>query len=123
MTNRTLAVSRSAARKQSRGLMRYPMDLWSVAWVQLTLLVSLLPFVVDIPMGWQLALAVPVFFFRTTCPYLQHNQGHLGVFWRPLFNHIYDIQLALMTGYVTSLWELQHSRGHHRHYLTPQHDP
>jgi fatty acid desaturase len=74
--------------------------------------------------NWQLAVVgLPLFFFRSSCAYLQHNQGHLPAFWSKPLNWIYDIELGLMTGYVTPVWELHHARGHHRYYLTPEKDP
>jgi beta-carotene hydroxylase len=105
-----------------RGLVRYGADWIPIAWVQVTLALSLLPWVLHLPL-WALALgAVPVFWLRSSGAYIQHNQGHLAAFWSGPLNFVYDIELALMTGYVTPLWELQHSRGHHRHYLTPADD-
>ncbi|MEW5851333.1 MAG: fatty acid desaturase [Myxococcota bacterium] len=118
-----LLASRERQASRRKGLLRYNIDVIPLLWVQATLLLSLVPFLVELPLWGQVLLAIPVFFLRSSCPYLQHNQGHLPAFWRRWPNHVYDLQLALMTGYVTSLWELQHARGHHRHYLTPALDP
>ena len=114
------APSKPAAR---RGFLRYRADWWSIAWVQLTIGFSLAAWVFDLPLWAMALLALPVFFFRSSCAYVQHNQGHLPVFRSRVLNFLYDMQLALMTGYVTPIWELQHSRGHHRYYLQPARDP
>jgi fatty acid desaturase len=109
--------------KRQRGLLRYDADWVSIIWIQATLVVSLLPWFVDMPVWARVLLAVPVFMLRSSCAYVQHNQGHLPVFWNKGLNFLYDIEITLMTGYVTPLWELQHSRGHHRLYLEPGKDP
>ena len=109
--------------RRRRGLLRYRADLWSLAWMQITLAVSLLPFFVHLPRWAEALLLLPMLFFRSSVAYVQHNQGHLGVFWSRTLNFIYDLELALMSGYVTALWEQHHVNGHHRHYLTPEKDP
>ena len=109
--------------KGRSGALRYAADWISVAWIQVTLALSLLPWIVHLPPWGLVLLASAVYWLRSSCAYIQHNQGHLPVFWSGALNFVYDIELALMTGYVTPLWELQHSRGHHRHYLTPASDP
>jgi fatty acid desaturase len=85
-------------------------------------LVALLPFVLTLP-WWGLAALWPlVLYGRTFAAFAQHNHAHLSVFnWRPL-NLLYDVVLAQNTGYPTSLWELHHNRGHHRHFLDPERD-
>jgi fatty acid desaturase len=112
-----------AAAKRRRGLLRYGADGWSLLWIAGALGFSLLPWFVHMTNWQMLALGLPVFFFRSSCAYLQHNQGHLPAFWSKPLNWAYDLGLALMTGYITPMWELQHARGHHRHYLTPENDP
>lgn len=117
------AEAASSPAKKKRGLMRYAADVRSLAWVQVTLAIALIPFLFDMPLWLQVLWGVPTVFFRTKIAYVQHNQGHLQVFWNPILNFLYDMQIALVSGYVTPLWENQHSRGHHRHYLTPELDP
>jgi len=111
---------RGAAR---HGVLRYGADWMSILWIQATLALSLLPWMRHLS-PWATALLIPpIFWLRSSGAYIQHNQGHLPVFWSGSLNFLYDLELALMTGYVTPLWELQHARGHHRHYLTPERDP
>ncbi|MBS2029089.1 MAG: fatty acid desaturase [Deltaproteobacteria bacterium] len=109
--------------RRRRGLLRYRADLWSLGWMQVTVALSLLPFVVHMPLWAEGLLLLPVLFFRSSVAYVQHNQSHLGVFWSRPLNFLYDLELALMSGYVTALWEQHHVNGHHRHYLTPKKDP
>jgi fatty acid desaturase len=111
------------AKRRRRGLLRYRADVWSLAWLQVTLAVSLLPFAVRLPLWAEALLLLPMLFLRSSVAYLQHNQGHLGVFWSRPLNFLYDLELALMSGYVTALWEQHHVNGHNRHYLTPEKDP
>src|SRR6185312_8543084 len=117
------AIEAPVAKRRRRGLLRYNADVWSLAWMQLTLLVSLLPFAMHLPLWVEAVLLAPMLFLRSSVAYLQHNQSHLGVFWSRPLNFIYDLELALMSGYVTPLWEQHHVNGHHRHYLTPEKDP
>jgi beta-carotene hydroxylase len=106
-----------------RGLFRYDADRLSFLWVQVTLLLTLLPWLLPMPLWMLGVVAIPVFYLRSSCGYIHHNQGHLPIFWSKALNIVIDVELALLTGYVTPLWELQHARGHHRHYLTPDKDP
>lgn len=123
MTARFESRTVTAAVTRRHGLLRYEADWLTVLWIQVMLLVSLLPWMLPTPLWARLVLVIPVFFLRSSGAYIQHNHGHLGIFWSRTLNFLLDIELALMTGYVTPLWELQHARGHHRHYLTPENDP
>lgn len=97
-------------------------DIRPVALVLAALLASLGPFVVALPLWALTAVWLLNIYLRTFSAFAQHNQAHLKVFsWRPL-NQIYDVLLAQCTGYTTTLWELHHVRGHHRHFLKPEDD-
>ena len=105
------------------GFLRYSADSVSISVIFLAVLSSLMPFFVAMPV-WGLALwFAAVLFIRSFTPYIQHNHGHLGTFNSKVLNHLYDVLITQVTGYATALWELQHNRGHHRHFLAPKLDP
>jgi fatty acid desaturase len=110
--------------KQSvlRGVFKYRADVGPTLLVVAVSLLALVPFVAQLP-WWLIApLWVLVLYGRTFAAFVQHNHAHLSVFnWAPL-NFAYDVLLAQNTGYPTSLWELHHNRGHHRHFLDPERD-
>jgi fatty acid desaturase len=110
--------------KQSvlRGVFKYRADVGPVALVLAVSALALVPFLFALP-GWALfATWAVVFYARTFAAFAQHNHAHLATFnWGPL-NNLYDAFLTQNTGYPTSLWELHHNRGHHRHFLTPDQD-
>src|SRR5258708_5728511 len=113
---------------RTRSLFRYSADARPVALIVLATFCSLSPFLLTtahVPTPWGLlaALWITSQYVRTFAPYAQHNQGHLYTFNSRVLNTIYDALLTQVTGYPTAFWELQHNRGHHRHYLTPAKDP
>lgn len=104
------------------GIFKYSTDLTPVATIVAAVALSLLPFIISMPL-WVWVLYWPAMMFvRSSCPYAQHNHAHLPVFNSTLLNRIYDILLAQTTGYQTALWELHHNRGHHRNFLNPERD-
>ena len=103
-------------------LVKYAIDLRSIAHVFGALFLSFVPFWLELPWPGLVALWGVSMYVRTFCPYAQHNHGHLPVFRLPALNFFYDIAFAQVTGYATSLWELHHNRGHHRNYLNPPKD-
>lgn len=104
------------------GIFKYSADIMPVTFVSAACALSLLPFLLPIPL-WVMALYWPaLMFMRSFCPYAQHNHAHLPVFNHSFFNRAYDVLLAQTTGYQTALWELHHNRGHHRNFLTPERD-
>jgi beta-carotene hydroxylase len=115
-------VSSSAKQSVLRGVFKYRVDLGPVALVIAVSALALLPFVFSLPLWAALVLWALVFYARTFAAFAQHNHAHLAVFnWAPL-NYLYDLLLTQNTGYPTSLWELHHNRGHHRHFLEPERD-
>jgi len=105
-----------------RGIFKYRVDVWPVVIVVATTLLALVPFAVALPTWLLVGLWAGVFYLRTFAPFCQHNHGHLPTFNVAALNWLFDVFLAQNTGYPTSLWELQHNRGHHRHFLTPDDD-
>ena len=110
-------------RNKKSGLLRYSADSVSISVVLLAVVSSLIPFMVTMPTWALLVWFAAVLFIRSFTPYIQHNHGHLGAFHSKSVNHLYDVLLTQVTGYATALWELQHNRGHHRNFLTPELDP
>jgi fatty acid desaturase len=111
-----------AARSVSGGVLRYSIDVRAVLIVAVATVLSILPFVREMP-WWQLAVIwVAVVYLRTFCAFIQHNHNHLSVFRPWLLNRIFDLVLAQHTGYASALWQLHHNLGHHRDYLDPGHD-
>lgn len=106
----------------SSSLLRYPVDRWTVCAVLFTALLCGLPFLTNWSISKLLILWIALLAFRFTAPCAQHCHAHLKVFKHPLPNFLYDIVLAQLTGFTTPEWELQHNRGHHRHFLDPQAD-
>ncbi len=102
--------------------MRYPVDALPVAVVVGTTALGLAPFVFHLPLAAVIGAWLLALYGRTFCAFGQHNHGHLPVFRSWLLNRVYDALLTQNTGYPTALWELQHTRGHHRHYLEPDAD-
>lgn len=97
-------------------------DLRPVGIIVVNVALSLLPFIFDMS-GWQMAVCWGAMAYsRTFTAFAQHNHGHLPVFSLKPLNNVYDVLLTQCTGYPTSLWELHHVRGHHRHYLRPAED-
>ena len=99
-----------------------------MALVGLAAALTLSPFFLQlarVPAAWWVLLLLwgASQYVRTFAPYAEHNHGHLPVFHSRLLNTMYDALLALVTGYPTAFWELQHTRGHHRNYLRPATDP
>lgn len=83
---------------------------------------ALVPFTLPLPWWALVPLWLVVFYARTFAAFAQHNHAHLSAFnWAPL-NWVYDVLLTQNTGYPTSLWELHHNRGHHRHFLDRDRD-
>jgi fatty acid desaturase len=107
---------------KNRGIFKYRVDVWPFAIVVVTLALSVLPFCVTLPIWLLGAVWVAVLYLRTFAPFIQHNHAHLPVFNARALNLAYDVLLAQNTGYATSLWELHHNRGHHRHFLDPDKD-
>jgi beta-carotene hydroxylase len=103
-------------------LVRYRIDVWPVGIVLATTGLALAPFLWTMPRVLVAAAWLAVVYLRTFCAFSQHNHAHLPVFHARALNRIYDAILTQNTGYPTALWELQHNRGHHRHYLTPGQD-
>ena len=101
---------------------KYRIDAWPVGIVLATTGLALVPFLWTMPRVLVAALWLAVVYLRTFCAFSQHNHAHLPVFHARALNRIYDAILTQNTGYPTALWELQHNRGHHRHYLTPEQD-
>jgi beta-carotene hydroxylase len=93
-----------------------------VALVVAVSALALVPFVFSLPLWATLSLWALVFYARTFAAFAQHNHAHLSVFNWGALNFLYDVLLAQNTGYPTSLWELHHNRGHHRHFLSPDQD-
>lgn len=93
-----------------------------VALVLAVTALALVPFVFSLPLWATLVLWALVFYARTFAPFAQHNHAHLPVFNVGALNFLYDLVLTQNTGYPTSLWELHHNRGHHRHFLEPDLD-
>jgi fatty acid desaturase len=115
-------VTSSAKQSVLRGLFKYRVDVGPVALVIAVSALALMPFLFALPLWATLAAWAVVFYARTFAAFAQHNHAHLPVFnWAPL-NIAYDGLLAQNTGYPTSLWELHHNRGHHRHFLEPDRD-
>ena len=104
------------------GLLKYSVDAVPITLVVATLALAVLPFCVHLPLWLLAAVWVAVLYLRTFAPFIQHNHAHLPVFNSRALNVLYDVLLAQNTGYATALWELQHNRGHHRHFLEPEKD-
>jgi beta-carotene hydroxylase len=105
-----------------QGAFKYRVDIGPLLIVLATTSAALLPFLFDLPLWLIVPLWLGVFYGRTFIPFIQHNHGHLPTFNFKALNWLFDIGLAQNTGYPTALWELQHNRGHHRHFLTPDDD-
>ena len=97
-------------------------DFRPVALVIVAMALSLMPFFVSMPAWLVGADWLLMAYLRTFTAFAQHNQAHLKVFTLGPLNQAYDTLLAQCTGYTTPLWELHHVRGHHRHFLSPEHD-
>lgn len=104
-------------------LLRYPVDVWPVGLVTVGLVLSLvgLSYAPGEAEYWMLLLAsLPM---RALASVHHHCHAHLATFrWRPL-NLVYDQILALLSGYTTPGWALQHCWAHHRYFLDPSRDP
>lgn len=105
-----------------RGVFKYRADVLPAALVVAVSALALAPFLIELPLWAMLIAWAVVFYVRTFCAFAQHNHAHLPVFNSTLLNRLYDSLLAQNTGYPTSLWELHHNRGHHRHFLEPDRD-
>ncbi len=104
------------------GIFKYNVDVRPVAMILTTIGLSLLPFLVPMPLWLLVPHFALVIFARSFLPFVQHNHAHLAVFNSTLLNNIYNVCLAQCTGYSTAMWELHHNRGHHRNFLTPKLD-
>jgi fatty acid desaturase len=108
-------------------MLAYSADARPLSLVLLAACLSVSPFILGHFLElavWQVAgLWLVSQYVRTHCPYAQHNHAHLPIFGRARGpNFTYDAILALVTGYPTAFWELQHNIGHHRNYLEPKSD-
>jgi len=102
--------------------MRYSID-WIPVSVVLSLLgLSLVPFLIAMPLWALILLGLIILLLKNAALAAQHNHAHLNVFKSKTLNFIYDLLLAQVTGYSTPEWELQHARGHHQSYLSPLED-
>ncbi len=104
-------------------MLAHPADLRPTALVLVGLLAAALPFALALPVAVVVPLALVSYLARAQVVVVQHNQAHLPVFRGTVGNTLFDLVLALMSGFTTPGWELQHVHGHHRHYLTPARDP
>ncbi|MBF2052002.1 MAG: fatty acid desaturase [Candidatus Sericytochromatia bacterium] len=102
--------------------MRYPIDALALTVIAGLLALSVLPLLITLS-WWLLApYWLILLFLKNAALAAQHNHAHLSVFRSPFLNFCYDTVLTQLTGYSTPEWELQHARGHHRHYLNPRRD-
>ena len=81
------------------------------------------PFVVELSLAalagvWLVSTAL-----RSLAPVHQHSHAHYRVFRVGALDAAYDVVLMLAAGNTTAVWELQHVRGHHQHYLGRTRDP
>jgi len=60
---------------------------------------------------------------RSIAPVHQHCHAHYKIFGSALADAAYDAILMLAAGNTTAVWEQQHVRGHHQHYLGRVTDP
>ncbi len=104
------------------GVIKYAEDVRPLAIVFIAFGMSLLPFLVGMPIWLLVPYLALSWYIRGYTPFAQHNHGHLPVFNSRVLNHLYDVFLTQVTGYPTALWELHHTRGHHRNFLDPAKD-
>ena len=81
------------------------------------------PFVVELSLPALAGVWVVSTALRSVAPVHQHCHAHYRVFRAGALDAAYDVVLMLAAGNTTAVWELQHVRGHHRHYLERTHDP
>ena len=104
-------------------MLAHPADLRPTLVVVAGFAAVVAPFLVPLSAP-ALALAVAIAWLgRAQVVPHAHNHAHVKVFRGPLANAAFDLVLAVMSGFTTPGWELQHVHGHHRHYLQPERDP
>jgi beta-carotene hydroxylase len=94
-----------------------------VAIVTVSVALAAVPFVVELSVLGLVAIWIASFVGRSIAPVHQHCHAHYAVFGGEVANVLYDTVLMLAAGNVTGVWEQQHVRGHHQHYLDREGDP
>jgi fatty acid desaturase len=100
-------------------LLRYRADRIPLALVGSTLALSLAPVFFHVPVAALALVWFPLLLLKIPVPCAEHSHAHLRVFRSRVANFLYELALARVSGYVTSIWEIHHNLGHHRNYLTP----
>jgi hypothetical protein len=80
------------------------------------------PFAIALPLPALVGVWVVSTIGRSIAPVHQHCHAHYKIFGNA-FDHVYDAILLLAAGNTTAVWEQQHVRGHHQHYLERDGDP
>jgi beta-carotene hydroxylase len=102
--------------------LRYREDLWSLALVGAVLLAQLALFFLAPGLGWAALGVLALLPFQSVAIACVHNHHHKPVFTMAWLNRVYEFALFLETGLPPYLLTLHHNLGHHRSYLTPEHD-
>lgn len=111
-----------AMRPAHKPLLRYPIDLISVALVLWVLFLSLLPLYCPLSPGALLLLCGLLIFFKPIVSLVQHNHVHYAIFNSKVLNLGFDLLLALTAGHICSEWNLHHNIGHHGHAINSLED-
>ena len=105
-----------------KSLLRNQEDWKPLTVVLVTFCGVIFPFLFSLPAWAWVPYWIALLMLRSVVPIAQHYQAHLAIFCHSTLNFAYDTVLAQLTGYTTPGWELQHNRGHHRHFLEPAKD-
>ncbi len=103
-------------------LVRYHIDLISIALVLFVLGLSLLPLYVELnALGLCLVVGL-LLFFKPIASLVQHNHVHYPIFHSGLLNSTFDLLLAISAGHLCSEWNLHHNIGHHGNRINSRED-
>lgn len=95
------------------GLLRYPVDIFSLIITLGVLGLSLLPLVKPLGLWSLLGVVALLVFFKPIVSLIQHNHVHYAIFNAKPLNIAFDLLLAITAGHVCSEWTLHHNIGHH----------
>lgn len=94
----------------STKILRYPVDIASIAWVVTTLALQLSAYF----LGWSAWFLIPLILLARGVNLVEHNHAHLRIFTNRRANDMFGWLCFLSNGVPLEVYELHHVKNHHR---------
>jgi beta-carotene hydroxylase len=101
-------------RNNTGSIIRYKADFYPVLLICFIIFLGLLPVYFPLSVLTAACLWLAIMIIKPVTSFIQHNHVHIGIFRQKWLNFLFDLLIALATGYGSPEWELQHNIGHHR---------